>query len=137
MTVEVAAVKLTIPYPPSTNRYYRNVAGRTLISREGRAYRKRVGAILKAAGVTPQSGPLAIHVELYPPDRRKRDVDNALKSLNDSLQHGGAFHDDSQIVWLLVEKAEVVPGGKVVVRIAERNGKPLPFPVNGPPPDLN
>jgi crossover junction endodeoxyribonuclease RusA len=121
---------LTLPWPPSVNHYWRTWRGRMLISRQGRAYRKQVGALLKAAGVTPESGPLAVHIELYPPDRRKRDADNLLKAVNDSLQHGGAFHDDSQIVWLLVEKAEVVPGGKVVVRIAERNGKPLPFPTN-------
>ena len=128
---------LTLPWPPSVNHYWRTWRGRMLLSRQGRAYRKQVGAILKAAGVTPQSGPLAIHVELYPPDRRKRDIDNTLKAIGDSLQHGGAFHDDSQIVWLLIQKAEVVPGGKVVVRIAERNGKPLPFPMAGPPVNLN
>jgi crossover junction endodeoxyribonuclease RusA len=120
---------ITLPWPPSVNHYWRTWRGRMLISRQGRAYRKRVGALLRAAGVTPQAGPLAVHVELYPPDRRKRDVDNALKSLNDALQAGGAFHDDAQIVWLLVEKAEIVPGGKVVVRIAPRNGRPLPFPM--------
>lgn len=130
-------MKLTIPYPPSTNRYYRNVGGRTLISRAGRAYRDAVVGILRAARIKPLPGPLAVHVELYPPDRRKRDVDNTFKAIGDSLQHGGAFNDDSQIVWLLVEKAGVVPGGKVIVRIAERNGKPLPFPVTGPPLNLN
>ena len=121
---------LTLPWPPSVNHYWRTWRGRMLISRHGRAYRKQVGALLQAAGVTPQSGPLAIHIELYPPDRRKRDADNLLKAVNDSLQHGEAFHDDSQIVWLLVEKAEVVPGGKAVVRITARNGKPLPFPTS-------
>jgi len=128
---------LTLPWPPSVNHYWRTWRGRMLLSRQGRAYQKQVGAILKAAGVTPLSGPLAIHVELYPPDRRKRDIDNTLKAIGDSLQHGGAFHDDSQIVWLLIQKAEVVPGGKVIVRIAERNGKPLPFPMAGPPVNLN
>lgn len=119
---------LTLPWPPSVNHYWRTWRGRMLISRQGRAYREQVGAILRAAGVTPLAGPLAVHVELYPPDRRKRDVDNSLKAIGDSLQHGGAFQDDSQIVWLLLEKAEVVAGGKVIVRIAERTGKPLPFP---------
>jgi len=119
---------ITLPWPPSVNHYWRTWRGRMLISREGRAYRDAVISILRAARLKPLAGPLAIHVELYPPDKRRRDADNALKAVNDSLQHGGAFHDDSQIVWLLVEKAEVVPGGKVVVRIAERHGKPLPFP---------
>ena len=121
---------LTLPWPPSVNHYWRTWRGRMLISRQGRAYREQVGAIVRAAGITPLAGPLAVHIELYPPDRRKRDADNLLKAVNDSLQHGEAFHDDSQIVWLLVEKAEIVAGGKVVVRIAERNGKPLPFPTS-------
>lgn len=121
---------ITLPWPPSVNHYWRMWRGRMLISREGRAYREQVGAILRAAGVTPLSGRLAIHVELYPPDRRKRDVDNMFKAIGDSLQRGGAFQDDSQIVWLLLEKAEVVDSGRVIVRIAERTGKPLPFPTN-------
>jgi len=124
---------LTLPWPPSVNHYWRMWRGRMLISRQGRAYREQVGAILRAGGVTPQPGRLAVHVELYPPDKRKRDVDNSLKAIGDSLQHGGAFHDDSQIVWLLIEKAEVVPGGTVIVRIAERTGKPLPFPTTERP----
>lgn len=119
---------LTLPWPPSVNHYWRTWRGRMLISRKGRAYREQVGAILQAAGVRTQSGSLAVHVELYPPDKRKRDVDNTFKAIGDSLQHGGAFQDDSQIVWLLLEKAEVVPDGKVVVRIADRTCKPLPFP---------
>lgn len=121
-------ITITLPWPPSVNHYWRTWRGRMLISRQGRAYRARVGEILKAAGLAPQAGPLAVHVELYPPDRRKRDVDNTFKAIGDSLQHGGAFQDDSQIVWLLLEKAEVVAGGKVIVRIAEGNSGPLPFP---------
>jgi len=128
---------LTLPWPPSVNHYWRTWRGRILISRAGHAYRDAVVAILRAARIKPLPGALAVHLELHPPDNRRRDADNLLKSLNDSLQRGGAFHDDSQIVWLLVEKAEVVPGGKVVVRLAERNSKPLPFPMTGPPVNLN
>jgi crossover junction endodeoxyribonuclease RusA len=124
---------ITLPWPPSVNHYWRTWRGRMLISRKGRAYREQVGAILRAAGVRPLAGSLAVHVELYPPDKRKRDVDNTFKAIGDSLQHGRAFQDDSQIVWLLLEKAEVVAGGKVVVRIAERTVKPLPFPTTEHP----
>lgn len=119
---------ITLPWPPSVNHYWRMWRGRMLISRRGRAYREQVGAILKAAGVRPQSGRLAVHVELYPPDRRKRDIDNTFKAIGDSLQHGRAFLDDSQIVWLLLEKAEIVADGKVIVRIAERPCRNPGFP---------
>jgi crossover junction endodeoxyribonuclease RusA len=61
-----------------------------------------------------------MRIEVFPPDNRRRDLDNLQKSLWDSLQHGGAYHDDSQVVRYEVEKFAVVPGGKVVVTIEER-----------------
>ncbi len=113
-------LQFELPFPPSVNHYWRMWRGRIVISPEGRAYRERVTGILRSAGVQPMSGSLAVSIEAYPPDRRRRDLDNLQKSLLDSLQHGGAFHDDAQIVWLLIEKAQVVRGGRVVVRIKER-----------------
>lgn len=117
-------ITLTLPFPPSLNHYYRRVGLKTLISREGRAYRRTVGSILADRGVKPLDGPACVRIEVYPPDRRRRDLDNLLKGLGDSLEHGGAFHDDSQIVWLLIEKAHVVPGGKVIVELWPRSETP-------------
>lgn len=125
-------ITLELPYPPSVNHYWRHYRGRTLISRNGRAFRKAVGTALAAAGVRPVNGRLAVAVEVYPPDRRRRDIDNVQKALLDALEHGGAFHDDSQVVWLLTEKAEVVPGGKTIVRIAERSCSNPGFPMVAP-----
>lgn len=34
---------------------------------------------------------------MVPPDRRKRDLDNLLKSLLDGLEGAGVFKDDAQI----------------------------------------
>ena len=110
-------LELELPYPPSVNHYYRRVGPRTLISRQGRAYRDQVCALLAAAGVRPLAGPLQVQVEVFPPDRRRRDLDNTQKALLDSLQHGGAYGDDSQIVKLEIEKRGPTPGGKVIVRI--------------------
>ncbi len=107
---------IELPYPPSVNRYYRHVGFRTLISREGRAYRTAVCAILRRAGVQPMAGTLAVGLDLYPPDGRRRDCDNVLKALLDALQHGGAYGDDSQVKKLLVVMRDtVVPGGRAIV----------------------
>ena len=38
-------------------------------------------------------------------------------ALLDALQHGGAYHDDSQIVSLCITKREVVPAGRTLVTI--------------------
>jgi crossover junction endodeoxyribonuclease RusA len=110
---------IDLPYPPSVNHYYRRVGARTLISRDGRAYRTAVCGLLKAAGVEAMSGPLAIMVEVYPPDHRRRDLDNTLKSLLDSLQHGGLYRDDSQIARIVVARRQTVPGGRATVVVAE------------------
>jgi len=110
-------IELELPYPPSVNHYYRHVGPRMLISREGRLYRERVQAELAASEIQPLPGQLAIRIELYPPDRRRRDADNAMKALLDSLQHGGAYLDDTQIVNLQVRKLAPMPGGKVIVRL--------------------
>jgi crossover junction endodeoxyribonuclease RusA len=109
--------EIVLPYPPSINHYWRRVGPRTLISREGRRFRQRVMAVLAARGVQPLQGPLAVEVEVYPPDNRRRDIDNVQKALLDALQHGGAYLDDSQVVRLAIVKREPVDGGKTLVRI--------------------
>ena len=106
-----------LPYPPSINHYWRRVGGRTLISREGRRFRERVVAILVGRRAPPLVGSLAVEVEVYPPDNRRRDIDNVQKALLDALQHGGAYVDDNQIVRLAISKCPPVTGGKTIVRI--------------------
>jgi len=110
-------MELELPYPPSINHYWRRVGPRTLISREGRRFRERVLAILAAMRIRPLIGRLAVEVEVFPPDNRRRDVDNVFKALLDAMQHGGAYEDVSQIVRLSIEKRKPVEGGKTIVRI--------------------
>jgi crossover junction endodeoxyribonuclease RusA len=117
-------IELELPFPPSINHYWRRVGARTLISRGGRAFRQSVCSILAARRIQPLEGPLELLIELYPPDRRRRDADNSLKSLLDALQHGGAYGDDSQIVHLDTWKREPIPGGMAVVRITRHGVEP-------------
>src|SRR5262245_55530807 len=113
-------LELTLPFPPSVNHYWRRVGFRTLISREGRIYRDRVCRQLARDGVRPLDGPLAVHIEMYPPDRRRRDCDNVFKALLDALAHGGAYHDDSQIEWLSIERCHPVDQGKTCIWIFDQ-----------------
>lgn len=110
-------LRLELPYPPSINHYFRHFRGRTVISPAGRSFRRRVCWLLRSRGVRLLTGRVRVSVDLYPPDHRTRDVDNAQKALLDALQHGGALFDDSQVVWLLTVKAQVIPGGKAVVSL--------------------
>ncbi len=68
---------LSLPYPPSINHYWRHVGFRTLISREGRTFRKNVCALLGGGGPRkpPAGGRIALCMDAFPPDHRRRDLD--------------------------------------------------------------
>ena len=59
---------------------------------------------------------------LVPADRRRWDIDNRIKSLQDALQVSGVYADDSQIDELRIVRHDVViPGeGSAVVIVSER-----------------
>lgn len=105
-----------LPFPPSLNHYYRHVGPRVLISREGRLYRSRIMAML--TGTPVLVGNLEMEIEFYPPDRRRRDLDNLLKCMFDALQHAGVYEDDSQIAKLTATKHHPMPpAGLAFIRI--------------------
>ena len=105
-----------------------------VITAKGKAYRKAVRAVAVESGFVPDSagatprtlrGPLSVRVELYPADNRRRDIDNPLKALLDSLTFAGVWEDDSQIVHLLVEKKRRVDGNPFcVVSVREHHDLP-------------
>ena len=115
-------MELELPFPPSVNHLWRRVGHRTIVSREGRSYRTAVRRALLARGVRPLEGRLAVEIDVHPPDRRRRDLDNIQKALLDSMAHGGAYADDAQIDRLTVIRRGVVAGGKVRVRLALDHG---------------
>ncbi len=112
-----------LPFPPSINHYWRKWNNRMVISREGREYRAEVCGLLTApagqGGDPPRSGRLALCMDAFPPDRRRRDLDNLQKPLLDALQHAGVYEDDSQVDLLLSRRRERRDGGQVVVTISD------------------
>ena len=117
------ATVLTLPYPPSVNRLWRRVGNRTLLSKAGRLYRSDVSMIcLSELGITqPLSGPLRVTIQIFPPDKRRRDLDNTAKSLLDALEHAGVFVNDGDIDALhILRKAPCPPAGHVIVTVISR-----------------
>ena len=97
-------VELFLPYPPSVNHYWRHTRGNTFISEEGRRYRDHVTALCIVAKAPWVKGRVSVEVDVYPPDRRRRDLDNILKSLLDSIVHAQVITDDELIDRLVVTR---------------------------------
>lgn len=118
-------MKLVLPFPPSVNTYWRApnsgpLKGRHLISQKGRAFQSAAcAAIIEQLRKLPKPSAefAAVEITLYPPDQRRRDIDNYNKALFDALTHAGVWEDDSQVKRMLVEWGPVVQKGKVVITI--------------------
>jgi len=113
------SITLELPYPPSINHYWGQSGKTKFIGKKGKEFRAEVLAICMREKVRAMSGRLSLHVNLYPPDRRKRDIDNPIKSLCDACEHAGCYVNDSQIDELHVIRKEVIKGGACFITILE------------------
>lgn len=127
-------IEIELPYPPTVNHYKR--IGRMIKTKRGKIYQQRLdsdktksfyynvwikvrsligsGAIKSFADAT-----ISVEIDVYPPDKRKRDIDGILKVCLDSMQKAGLYDDDYQIARLLVTRMPNFPQGKIIVRITE------------------
>lgn len=114
-------IEMTLPWPPSVNTYWRMFQNRMIISKPGRDYRKAVAeqVMLQARGKST-TGKVKVTIEAWRPDNRKRDLDNLLKAVLDSLGHAGVYVDDSLIVDLRIYWATDI-GGMLKVKVEEIN----------------
>lgn len=111
-------VELILPYPPTVNHYWKHTkSGRHYVTPKGKAFQLEVWKIGKQ--FDRLFGAVSVQVDVYLPDKRRRDIDNLLKALLDGLTASGVIEDDSLIADLRIRKVGFVPKGKVVVRIEE------------------
>jgi Holliday junction resolvase RusA-like endonuclease len=111
-------IRLTLPEPPSANRYWRHVVvkgqGRTLLSSAARTYRLAVQ--LLASRCKPIPGKVTVVIR-WDRKRRSGDLDNRLKQVLDALQ-GIAYTDDQAIVELHAYRTDR-GSGTVQVEVCE------------------
>ena len=116
---------IKLPFPPSVNTYYRNIiingSPRTLISKKGRQYRQNVlGAVCFNDITRPaMTGRVKLTIELCAPDKRRRDIDNHVKAVQDALTHANIWGDDEQVDVLLVVRGAIGKPGHAMVSIEE------------------
>jgi crossover junction endodeoxyribonuclease RusA len=144
-------ITLTLPYPISSNRYWRPVPIGEHITivptKEAKEYKATVGWLARGAGVrAPIKGRVHIDVKLYPhrpQDWKKRqrehgsswddsvmciDLDNANKVLLDALK-GVAIEDDKWVRRLTAERME--PDGREACVVVTITAAPVEQPQAG------
>ena len=95
-----------LPWPKVTTNHLwvRAARGQLRLSEAAALWRDEVIVIVRQSGFRAPAGWLQVRAWLMPPDRRRRDADNLLKLLLDSICPGLGV-DDAQIrelhVWLL------------------------------------
>ena len=95
-------IEVTLPFPPTVNHYwsYRKTKSRIMayIAPKGRKFREDAIRCALIQRVNVGLGMrLKVIIELYPPDKRRRDLDNFNKGVLDALTHAGVWEDDSLI----------------------------------------
>jgi len=114
-------IKLTLPWPPSTNHSHHYGGKRKFLSKPTQKFREVVQDIVVDAKAKIE-GRLAVFYAFYPPDRRRRDIANYEKQATDALQAAGVFLDDEQIDFIWLVRRPQIKGGQIKVVIVEHDG---------------
>lgn len=114
---------VTLPYPPSANRYLRHTARGTYRTAEANAYRTQAQWLARAACFKPVAGPVMVGVTLHPKTTVKGnasatvlDLDNCLKVAMDAMQ-GVAFENDKQVKQISMAYGAPLPDGGLTLEV--------------------
>lgn len=121
----IDTIFLYLQFPPTLNDYYGNHGHVKYVKKKGKAFKRAVRQeVMETLGVFETiTEPMNCEVTLYMPDRRRRDLDNYMKALLDSLSPdpkedwSGLWEDDSLIDQLTIHRGETVKGGLVLMEI--------------------
>lgn len=91
-------MQITLPEPPSANRYWRTYRGKVVPSTEAKRYKAAVALLASRSKPIPAGTPCSVLIRWYR-GIRSGDLDNRIKVLLDALK-GLAFEDDGQVVEL-------------------------------------
>ena len=110
---------ITIPFPPATGNHMWKHAGRKhYLTEKAKRYYYEVAYHVRAQNaVLGISDSIAVEVLVFPPDKRRRDLDNLWKVIGDSLTKAGVWEDDSLIEKIVLQRMGVDSMPRVEIRI--------------------
>ena len=117
------AFSLVLPWPPSMNHVWRVGPRRAYLDQQVQTFRIRALAAVKAARISgtapsePVAGPVAVMLECFPPDRKRRDLDNLPKAVFDAMTKARVWNDDSQVQLMLPFWGPRRKGGRIEVSV--------------------
>lgn len=113
-------IEIMLPYPPTTGNHQYGVTrrGRRYTLPAVERYRAAVRLTWLGARLTRIGGAVRVWLDLWPPDARRRDADNAEKLIFDALVRAGVIDDDSCIRVHTTTWYDAERGGRVEVGIA-------------------
>lgn len=107
-------MKLTIPYPPSVNRYWLTArGGRRFLSKQARLFKEQVKQLVGNQQIL--TGPVSLSIDVFRP-RKRGDLDNVMKAILDSF-NGLLYKDDGQVVIIIARRHDDKLNPRVEVEI--------------------
>ena len=113
--------------PPTVNHIYRGARGWRYLTQETRDFQDRITALLREQWQDKDTftGSVFLSIYFYPGNKRRWDIDNRVKALQDCLEKAGIIQNDSQIDALFVKREH---GKKNATRIILRKWDYSIFP---------
>lgn len=104
---------LILPYPPSANRTIKLSHGKIYRADKCTRFYEEVWLAKQQKQIPsfPLEKRLFMEIYLYPPDKRRRDIDNLCRAVFNGFQYAEIVQDDFQFETLHVERREVKEGG--------------------------
>lgn len=90
-------IRYELPYPPTTNHLFANVGRGRVKTDAYRAWRERAGYTIIEQGRKRIHGYVALSIALVRPDKRRRDLSNSIKAVEDLLVSMAVIDDDSLV----------------------------------------
>ena len=97
MTQPYATINLPFPVPLRAC-FLKSKGGSGIPSKRYAAYGREATGMILEQGAPKVSGPVRVEISLCAPDRRRRDGDNLMKCLFDTLVRNRVIEDDSNAV---------------------------------------